>query len=148
MEIFEGAWVFETGRGQQMMIHGDELLPSDFSYQKFKATIRNPLLLGVLKCLPMSMLLKLSGKTRSVSREKIAKISYDKFKMDCELIQKACEDNKIVKCWAGHLHVAQKQTFKLESRNLEVEILPQSTAQEFHALAWRGDSEPEYLVWN
>lgn len=147
IRVFEGAWVFESAMGRQMMIHGDELLPSDVSYQKFKSIIRNSLILNALKCLPMGLLLKLAGKTRERSQDKIGRIAYDKFKMDCQLIQKACEDNEIMKCWAGHLHIAQKQTFLLAERSLEVEILPQSTERELHALVFKANAKPEYRVW-
>lgn len=147
LKVFHGAWVFETGSGKQMMVHGDELLPSDHSYQSFKAFIRNPLVLNMLKCLPMFLLHKLAGKTRQHSQDKINQISYDKFKMDCQLIRKACEENEVMKCWAGHLHVAQKQTFSLGLQSLEVEILPQSTTKELHALVFSANADPEPCVW-
>jgi len=148
IKVHQGALLFEAFGQKHMVIHGDELLPSDRSYQQFKKVVRNPLLKATLKTLPMPWLTHLAGKTRSHSRMKLDMIPGDRFKLDCSLIRKVCEANHIDKCWAGHLHFAQSETFQLKNKPMVVEILPHSTTEHLNALVWRDSSPPEYRVWS
>lgn len=50
--------------------HGDALCTDDISYQKFKKIIRNPLLLGLLKCFPFYLKRQLADFFRKKSQQK------------------------------------------------------------------------------
>lgn len=57
--------------------HGDLLCTDDVSYQKFRKIIRNPLLLGFLKRMPLSFRQKLANGFRKKSAETKQVKSYD-----------------------------------------------------------------------
>jgi len=147
MKVFNGGMSFEVKGETHLVIHGDELLPDDTSYQKFKGVIRNPVILFLLRCFPMSWLLKLAGETRRQSKSKLENISMTKFEMKPDLIEDICQKLNISKCWAGHLHLKQEKTFILSSKKLEVEVLSESNKEELHALSWSSKQTPSYKSW-
>lgn len=147
IKVYEGGLRFEAMGETHLVIHGDELLPDDRSYQKFKGVIRNPVLLFLLRCLPMSWLLKLAGETRKQSKNKLQNISTNKFEMKPDLIEDICKKENISKCWAGHLHLKQKKTFILPPKKLEVEVLSESNKDELHALCWSNQQDLSYKSW-
>ncbi len=59
----------QVGQQKIRLEHGDLLCTDDVSYQKFRKIIRNPLLLGFLKKMPLSFRQKLANGFRKKSRQ-------------------------------------------------------------------------------
>ena len=61
--------ILKIGNIQIRLEHGDLLCTDDVSYQKFRKIIRNPVLLGFLKSMPLSFRQKLANGFRKKSTE-------------------------------------------------------------------------------
>ncbi len=82
--------------------HGDLLCTDDVSYQKFRKIIRNPLLLGVLKRMPLSFRQKLANGFRKKSAETKQVKSYDIMDVNQFAVKVALEHSDIL--IHGHTH--------------------------------------------
>lgn len=82
--------------------HGDALCTDDVSYQRFKKIIRNPILLGILKSMPLSFRQKLANGFRKKSRESQQNKSYDIMDVNAQAIEKALSDVDVL--IHGHTH--------------------------------------------
>lgn len=82
--------------------HGDLLCTDDVSYQKFRKIIRNPLLLGLLKSLPLSFRQKIANSFRKKSSETKQIKSYDIMDVNKTAIENALEHVDIL--IHGHTH--------------------------------------------
>nr|WP_257224278.1 UDP-2,3-diacylglucosamine diphosphatase [Acinetobacter sp. YH12144] len=85
--------------------HGDLLCTDDVSYQKFRKVIRNPLLLGFLKSLPLSIRQKIANGFRKKSTETKQVKSYDIMDVNAEAVEKALEQADLL--IHGHTHRPQ-----------------------------------------
>ncbi|MCL6240080.1 UDP-2,3-diacylglucosamine diphosphatase [Acinetobacter amyesii] len=85
--------------------HGDLLCTDDVSYQKFRKVIRNPLLLGFLKSLPLSIRQKIANGFRKKSTETKQVKSYDIMDVNAEAVEKALEHADLL--IHGHTHRPQ-----------------------------------------
>ena len=82
--------------------HGDALCTNDVSYQRFKKIIRNPILLGILKSMPLSFRQKLANGFRKKSRESQQNKSYDIMDVNAQAVEKALSDVDVL--IHGHTH--------------------------------------------
>ena len=82
--------------------HGDALCTDDVSYQRFKKIIRNPILLGILKSMPLSFRQKLANGFRKKSRESQQNKSYDIMDVNAQAVEKALSDVDVL--IHGHTH--------------------------------------------
>ena len=55
------------GNEQILLLHGDTLCTDDIAYQRFRRCIRNPLLLSIMRCLPLKTRQNMGHKGRSKS---------------------------------------------------------------------------------
>jgi len=85
--------------------HGDLLCTDDVSYQKFRKVIRNPLLLGFLKSLPLSIRQKIANGFRKKSTETKQVKSYEIMDVNAEAVEKALEHADLL--IHGHTHRPQ-----------------------------------------
>lgn len=105
LTIHPGPVLLSCAGHQLLAIHGDELLPDDLSYQRFKKWVRHPLVKGLLGHLPLAWLKRLSGDMRRHSQHKLKSLPGQHFQPKLDLLKpllKACEPDQII---AGHLHV-------------------------------------------
>ncbi|WP_174559057.1 UDP-2,3-diacylglucosamine diphosphatase [Acinetobacter bouvetii] len=82
--------------------HGDLLCTDDVSYQKFRKIIRNPLLLGFLKNLPLSFRQKIANGFRKKSAETKQVKSYDIMDVNADAVEFALKDADVL--IHGHTH--------------------------------------------
>lgn len=85
--------------------HGDLLCTDDVSYQKFRKIIRNPLLLGFLKSLPLSFRQKLANGFRKKSSETKESKSYDIMDVNQHAVEDALKQVDLL--IHGHTHRPQ-----------------------------------------
>ncbi|MCW8038068.1 MULTISPECIES: UDP-2,3-diacylglucosamine diphosphatase [Acinetobacter] len=85
--------------------HGDLLCTDDVSYQKFRKIIRNPLLLGFLKKMPLSFRQKLANGFRKKSQQANQVKSYDVMDVNQHAVELALSDADIL--IHGHTHRPQ-----------------------------------------
>ncbi len=82
--------------------HGDLLCTDDVSYQKFRKIIRNPLLLGFLKRMPLSFRQKLANGFRKKSAETKQVKSYEIMDVNAYAVDSALKDVDVL--IHGHTH--------------------------------------------
>lgn len=84
--------------------HGDALCTDDVSYQRFKKIIRHPLLLGLLKCTPLSFRRKLANGFRKKSHQAQQSKSYEIMDVHPQAVENALKDVDLL--IHGHTHRA------------------------------------------
>lgn len=104
MQIHPGPVLLRSGAKNLALFHGDELLPEDVGYLRYKAIVRHPLSQSLLKSLPMSSLMYLAEGTRQRSKNKLRQIPMDRFTPSLVLIQDLMREWKVDLAVAGHLH--------------------------------------------
>ncbi|MFM6906638.1 MAG: UDP-2,3-diacylglucosamine diphosphatase [Acinetobacter tjernbergiae] len=67
--------------------HGDALCTDDIAYQRFRKVIRNPILLGFLKCTPLGFRQKLANGFRKKSSETKQMKSYDIMDVNTQAVE-------------------------------------------------------------
>lgn len=119
--------------------HGDLLCTDDVSYQKFRKIIRNPLLLGFLKSLPLSFRQKIANGFRKKSTETKQVKSYDIMDVNAQAVNLALENVDVL--IHGHTHrprihqIKDKKRIVLgDWREHEAQILEIQLDQSIHSL--------------
>lgn len=92
----------KIGNIQIRLEHGDLLCTDDVSYQKFRKVIRNPLLLGFLKSLPLSFRQKLANDFRKKSAETKQVKSYDIMDVNQHAVEQSLQSVDLL--IHGHTH--------------------------------------------
>ena len=92
----------KIGHIQIRLEHGDLLCTDDVSYQKFRKVIRNPLLLGFLKRLPLSFRQKLANGFRKKSAETKKVKSYDIMDVNPHAVEQSLQSVDLL--IHGHTH--------------------------------------------
>jgi len=118
--------VLESEESKTLLIHGDELLSEDKSYQRFKKVIRSKMVVGGSRLLPQKVLKSISGELRSVSKKKTQKLKDDSYQPDFKLISKLVEKEKINTIIAGHLHKKMLLSQSFPHGNVDLHVLEQS----------------------
>lgn len=124
--------------------HGDLLCTDDVSYQKFRKIIRNPLLLGCLKRMPLRFRQKLANGFRQKSAETKQVKSYDIMDVNAHAVEHAIQSVDLL--IHGHTHrpnihdIHGKQRIVLgdwrEHEAQFLEIDPQQTNQKLALKTW------------
>lgn len=124
--------------------HGDLLCTDDVSYQKFRKIIRNPLLLGLLKRMPLHLRQKLANGFRQKSAETKQVKSYDIMDVNTHAVEHAIQSVDLL--IHGHTHrpnihdIDGKQRIVLgDWREHEAQILeidPHQTNQKLALKTW------------
>ena len=119
--------------------HGDLLCTDDVSYQKFRKIIRNPLLLGFLKSLPLGIRQKIANGFRKKSAETKQVKSYDIMDVNHTAVEAALNNADIL--IHGHTHrpdihqIQDKKRIVLgDWREHEAQILEIQLNQNIHSL--------------
>ena len=90
------------GELQIRLEHGDLLCTDDVSYQKFRKIIRNPLLLGFLKSMPLSFRQKLANGFRKKSAETKQVKSYKIMDVNQQAVEQSLQSVDLL--IHGHTH--------------------------------------------
>nr|WP_218954073.1 MULTISPECIES: UDP-2,3-diacylglucosamine diphosphatase [unclassified Acinetobacter] len=104
-QLLQDVDYLHVGNYKIRLEHGDLLCTDDMSYQKFRKVIRNPLLLGFLKSLPLSIRQKIANGFRKKSTETKQVKSYDIMDVNAEAVEKALEQADLL--IHGHTHRPQ-----------------------------------------
>ena len=125
--------------------HGDLLCIDDVSYQKFRKIIRNPLLLGFLKRMPLSFRQKLADGFRKKSQQANQFKSYDIMDVNPHAVEQVLQQADVL--IHGHTHRPQihdvlgKPRIVLgdwrEDHAQILEINPDAPRQHFELKKWR-----------
>ena len=87
-----------------LLMHGDLLCTDDEQYQKYRKRIRHPLVLGLLKCLPLSYRKKLGAKIRADSQKAKTGKSLDIMDVNQAEVVKVMELYDVKTLIHGHTH--------------------------------------------
>ena len=134
----------KIGHIQIRLEHGDLLCTDDVSYQKFRKIIRNPLLLGFLKSMPLSFRQKLANGFRKKSTETKQVKSYAIMDVNQHAVEQSLQSVDLL--IHGHTHrpeihtVNKKQRIVLgDWREHEAQILeidPSKLEQKLELKTW------------
>ena len=97
--------ILDIGQKSIRIEHGDLLCTDDVSYQKFRKVIRNPLLLGFLKKMPLSFRQKLANGFRKKSQQANQFKSYEVMDVNQQAVEHALSEANIL--IHGHTHRPQ-----------------------------------------
>ena len=92
---------------QQLRIrleHGDALCSDDLSYQKFKKIIRNPYLLGLLKCFPFYLKRQIANMFRNKSQQLQQDSHYQPIDVNLDTVKQQMQNVDLM--IHGHTHNA------------------------------------------
>lgn len=128
LQLHWGPLLLQQRDQHLLLIHGDELLPEDVSYQKFRRFLRHPLTRVLLKVMPLALLQKCAGETREVSKRKHEGMSDTRFQPSLAGMKDwlTSQNLSIESILAGHLH----RPLFFEESLVELESLPNSNSRE------------------
>lgn len=85
--LLPDVYTLEIDHKKFRLEHGDALCTDDIGYQRFRKIIRNPILLGFLKCTPLSFRQKLANGFRKKSSETTQLKSYDIMDVNTQAVE-------------------------------------------------------------
>ncbi|MEG1400357.1 MAG: UDP-2,3-diacylglucosamine diphosphatase [Acinetobacter sp.] len=85
--LLPDVYTLEIDHKKFRLEHGDALCTDDLGYQRFRKIIRNPILLGFLKCTPLSFRQKLANGFRKKSSETTQLKSYDIMDVNTQAVE-------------------------------------------------------------
>jgi len=108
-----------------LLLHGDTLCSDDIGYQRFRKVIRNPLLLGLAKRLPLKWRRGLAHKLRSGSKSNQPLSAEQLKKMDATevAVQDAFSRYNIKRIIHGHTHQPNVHEHQLASGQIGTRIV-------------------------
>lgn len=130
MHVYEGPLVLEQKGQKIVLMHGDELLPDDVSYQKYKRIIRSAPVLALAKILPEHWVQKVAGNIRQKSKVKLSALPANTFEPKLDLVEDYFKKANVVHGIAGHLH--KKLSLVNKDESICVQVLNQSTPKTIH----------------
>ncbi|WP_111976700.1 UDP-2,3-diacylglucosamine diphosphatase [Algibacillus agarilyticus] len=87
-----------------LLMHGDILCTDDVSYQKFRRIIRNPIVLFVLRHLPLRTRHKIAQKLRQESQQKQSQVQMSILDVNTQAVAKCMDDWQVDLLIHGHTH--------------------------------------------
>ena len=100
--LLPDVYTLEINHQKFRLEHGDALCTDDVAYQRFRKVIRNPILLGFLKCTPLSFRQKLANGFRKKSSETKQLKSYDIMDVNAQAVESVIEQVDFL--IHGHTH--------------------------------------------
>jgi UDP-2,3-diacylglucosamine hydrolase len=100
--LLPDVYTLEINHQKFRLEHGDALCTDDVAYQRFRKVIRNPILLGFLKCTPLSFRQKLANGFRKKSSETKQLKSYDIMDVNSQAVESVIE--QVDYLIHGHTH--------------------------------------------
>nr|MBP8207619.1 UDP-2,3-diacylglucosamine diphosphatase [Acinetobacter sp.] len=100
--LLPDVYTLEINHQKFRLEHGDALCTDDVAYQRFRKVIRNPILLGFLKCTPLSFRQKLANGFRKKSSETKQLKSYDIMDVNAQAVESVIE--QVDYLIHGHTH--------------------------------------------
>ena len=100
--LLPDVYTLEINHQKFRLEHGDALCTDDVAYQRFRKVIRNPILLGFLKCTPLSFRQKLANGFRKKSSETKQLKSYDIMDVNAQAVESVIE--QVDYLLHGHTH--------------------------------------------
>ena len=100
--LLPDVYTLEINHQKFRLEHGDALCTDDVAYQRFRKVIRNPILLGFLKCTPLSFRQKLANGCRKKSSETKQLKSYDIMDVNAQAVESVIE--QVDYLIHGHTH--------------------------------------------
>ena len=134
--LHRGPLLLKSAEHQLWLIHGDELLPEDLSYQRFKLWVRHPLSRFLLHSLPLGWLKKIAGQARQKSIKKTSQMSEAQFKVNARHLMPLMNEMLCFEILAGHLHKNLDFTETHGAKTVSIRILQQSHGEAVVPLIW------------
>jgi UDP-2,3-diacylglucosamine hydrolase len=122
-----GPLLLSAPSGNLLLMHGDELLPQDRSYQNFRQILRSPFTKFIIRLLPGPIIKALCGSARNRSRSKTpTQITH------LPTVSAIWHHVKHIKPWshhllAGHFHKPISCEEKAGDQQLQISILSETT---------------------
>lgn len=138
LRLHWGPLLLTSSCSNLLLMHGDECLPFDHAYQKFRRLLRNPIVRTVLHSLPERLLKVCTGSARARSKKVTA--SLKPAQPTIIGIKKSLRE---LKGWsgnicAGHVHMPQIIHEDLDGQPIQIQILEETTPQKRVTGVWSG----------
>ncbi len=118
VNLLPTAYVLQTANCRWLLMHGDSLV-ADSAYLRYRCFIRNPLVVALAGCLPLSWRQTLAKKMRAASKGDVITAVIDATRAEKVLRQYGCQ-----RLLHGHLHQAQNVQWKVGGRAYQRWCLP------------------------
>ena len=139
--LLPDVYTLEINHQKFRLEHGDALCTDDVAYQRFRKVIRNPILLGFLKCTPLSFRQKLANGFRKKSSETKQLKSYDIMDVNAQAVESVIE--QVDYLIHGHTHrpeihqVQNKQRIVLGDWRADTAWILEIDEQNHHSLNFK-----------
>lgn len=102
--VLRGPAILDSPGGRVLLLHGDELIPQDKSYQCYKRIVRSRPIVALSRIFPLFLLSRLAGGIRRKSIAKLAGFPENLFAPDEALISAMLDKTGSSLAVAGHIH--------------------------------------------
>lgn len=102
--LIDDPTVIELYGTELVLMHGDSLCTDDIKYQKAKKRIRNPIVLPILKRLPLSTRTKIAGNLRNKSAQDKQMTKMEIMDANAVAVERAFDDYDVKTMIHGHTH--------------------------------------------
>lgn len=138
LELHWGPLLLECEGSHLLLMHGDELLPQDVSYQRFRRFMRHGITKAIIPHLPLPFIRKCAGMTRDHSKQKTKNMTMTTFAPSLEGMKNWLQRYPdITEMMIGHFHTPQKFQLTMDERVMNIEILDQSHSQCYTVSQWQ-----------
>jgi UDP-2,3-diacylglucosamine hydrolase len=87
-----------------LLMHGDTLCTDDQAYQRFRRRVRRPWLLGLLRCLPLSLRHRMAQQARAHSQNANAGKAPEIMDVNRDEVRRVFQTHAVARLIHGHTH--------------------------------------------
>jgi len=107
-----------------LLMHGDTLCTDDADYQRVRRRLRRPLVLALLRRLPLAWRMRLARRARANSESAKAGKSLEIMDVNAEAVSAALSAHGVVRLIHGHTHRPGRHTLTVDGHAGERWVLP------------------------
>jgi UDP-2,3-diacylglucosamine hydrolase len=138
LRLHWGPLLLKCETAHLLLMHGDELLPQDVSYQRFRRIMRHSLTKAIIQVLPLALIRKCAGVTREHSQQKTKNMSLTHFSPLLDGLKHwLTHYPEIRDMMVGHFHTPKKFQLSVDQRTMNIEILEQSHSTCLTVAQWQ-----------
>jgi len=122
-ELIDDPYPLKLNEMAVLLMHGDLLCTDDISYQKFRRTVRNPVVQFIFRSLPLSLRERIARSLRGTSEKATADKPEDIMDVNQQAVEDAMKDAGASVLIHGHTHRPGIHEFTLDGQSLKRIVL-------------------------
>ena len=107
-----------------LLTHGDTLCTADTDYQRYRSVVRHPLMLRLLRALPLFLRHDMAARARSRSERAKLRKSYEIMDVDSQAVAAMFKQYDVQRMIHGHTHRPAHHHLNLNGKKYERWVLP------------------------